>query len=114
RGRLRSSVRAHLPAAPRWGWQRPARRLRHDRLPGILPGRPEREAGTDQTGRRGRELSDRSGRATDRIPLVIRPLLIIGTIALLLSGPASANAAEPRASLPDVEDEVMCTICGTL
>jgi cytochrome c-type biogenesis protein CcmH len=45
---------------------------------------------------------------------VIRPLLIIGTIALLLSGPASANAAEPRASLPDVEDEVMCPICGTL
>jgi cytochrome c-type biogenesis protein CcmH len=45
---------------------------------------------------------------------VIRPLLIIGTIALLLSGPTSAIAAEARASLPDVEDEVMCTICGTL
>ena len=25
-----------------------------------------------------------------------------------------AAAQEPRASLPDVEDEVMCTICGTL
>jgi cytochrome c-type biogenesis protein CcmH len=45
---------------------------------------------------------------------MIRPLLIIATIALLLSGPASAVAAEARASLPDVEDEVMCTICGTL
>jgi cytochrome c-type biogenesis protein CcmH len=45
---------------------------------------------------------------------VIRPLLIIGTIAFLLSGPTSAIAAEARASLPDVEDEVMCTICGTL
>jgi cytochrome c-type biogenesis protein CcmH len=45
---------------------------------------------------------------------VIRPLLIIGTIALLLSGPTSAIAAEAQASLPDVEDEVMCTICGTL
>jgi cytochrome c-type biogenesis protein CcmH len=45
---------------------------------------------------------------------VIRPLLIIGTIALLMSGPTSANAAEAQASLPDIEDEVMCTICGTL
>jgi cytochrome c-type biogenesis protein CcmH len=25
-----------------------------------------------------------------------------------------AVAAEPRASLPDIEDEVMCPICGTL
>jgi cytochrome c-type biogenesis protein CcmH len=31
--------------------------------------------------------------------------------AALLSPPA---AAEPRASLPDIEDEVMCPICGTL
>ena len=27
---------------------------------------------------------------------------------------APALAAEPRASLPDIEDEVMCPICGTL
>ena len=27
---------------------------------------------------------------------------------------APAPAAIPRASLPDIEDEVMCTICGTL
>jgi cytochrome c-type biogenesis protein CcmH len=27
---------------------------------------------------------------------------------------APAPAAEPRASLPDIEDEVMCPICGTL
>jgi cytochrome c-type biogenesis protein CcmH len=33
--------------------------------------------------------------------------------ALLLLAPA-APAAEPRASLPDIEDEVMCPICGTL
>jgi cytochrome c-type biogenesis protein CcmH len=45
---------------------------------------------------------------------VIRSLLIIGTIALLIAGPTAANAAEARTSLPDVEDEVMCTICGTL
>jgi cytochrome c-type biogenesis protein CcmH len=37
-------------------------------------------------------------------------------IALLLAVATSAAAAaqEARASLPDVEDEVMCTICGTL
>jgi cytochrome c-type biogenesis protein CcmH len=45
---------------------------------------------------------------------VIRPLLIVGAVALLLSAATSTNAAEPQASLPDVEDEVMCTICGTL
>jgi cytochrome c-type biogenesis protein CcmH len=45
---------------------------------------------------------------------VIRSLLIIGTIALLVAVPTEANAAEARTSLPDVEDEVMCTICGTL
>jgi cytochrome c-type biogenesis protein CcmH len=45
---------------------------------------------------------------------VIRSLLIIGTIVLLVAVPTAANAAEARTSLPDVEDEVMCTICGTL
>lgn len=34
-------------------------------------------------------------------------------VALLALAPG-AHAAEPRASLPDIEDEVMCTICGTL
>jgi cytochrome c-type biogenesis protein CcmH/NrfF len=28
--------------------------------------------------------------------------------------PGAASATEPRTSLPDVEDEVMCPICGTL
>ncbi len=32
---------------------------------------------------------------------------------LILLAPAAALAGEPRASLPDIEDEVMCTICGT-
>jgi cytochrome c-type biogenesis protein CcmH/NrfF len=32
-------------------------------------------------------------------------------IAVLAAG---ASAATPRTTLPDVEDEVMCTICGTL
>jgi cytochrome c-type biogenesis protein CcmH len=43
-------------------------------------------------------------------------LLGIATGLLLLAALASASAPaqEPRASLPDVEDEVMCPICGTL
>jgi cytochrome c-type biogenesis protein CcmH len=45
----------------------------------------------------------------------MRRLLITAAIGLLVAAsPAAAGAAEPRASLPDVEDEVMCTICGTL
>ena len=46
---------------------------------------------------------------------MIRPAAIATAIALLLAGasvPAAAQA--PRTSLPDIEDEVMCTICGTL
>ena len=38
-------------------------------------------------------------------------------IALALTAPAGAGAqatAEPQASLPDIEDEVMCPVCGTL
>jgi cytochrome c-type biogenesis protein CcmH len=44
-------------------------------------------------------------------------LLGIGTAALLTLAalaPMPVSAQEPRASLPDVEDEVMCPICGTL
>src|SRR5215210_6273480 len=33
---------------------------------------------------------------------------------LLLPGGVDAQVAKPRASLPDIEREVMCTICGTL
>jgi cytochrome c-type biogenesis protein CcmH len=44
-----------------------------------------------------------------------RRYLIALAAALLLAGTASASAraAEPRASLPDIEDEVMCPSCGT-
>jgi cytochrome c-type biogenesis protein CcmH len=34
-------------------------------------------------------------------------------LALALLAPTTAAAAEPRASLPDIEDEVMCLECGT-
>jgi cytochrome c-type biogenesis protein CcmH len=44
-----------------------------------------------------------------------RPLAVAAAILALAAcaGPVAA-AQEPRASLPDIEDEVMCTICGTL
>jgi cytochrome c-type biogenesis protein CcmH len=41
---------------------------------------------------------------------------IVGAVLLLalgLAGPAPAQTAEPRTTLPDVEDEVMCPVCGT-
>jgi cytochrome c-type biogenesis protein CcmH len=34
-------------------------------------------------------------------------------LALVLALPATALAATPRTTLPDVEDEVMCITCGT-
>jgi cytochrome c-type biogenesis protein CcmH len=39
--------------------------------------------------------------------------LLAATLLLLLALAAGATAAEPRASLPDIEDEVMCVQCGT-
>jgi cytochrome c-type biogenesis protein CcmH/NrfF len=34
-------------------------------------------------------------------------------LAVALAAPAGALAAEPKTTLPDVEDEVMCVECGT-
>ena len=42
----------------------------------------------------------------------MRRALTILVLAALLVAP-SAAAVEPRASLPDIEDEVMCVECGT-
>ncbi|MEA2310368.1 MAG: cytochrome c-type biosis protein CcmH [Solirubrobacteraceae bacterium] len=39
------------------------------------------------------------------------PAALLAVIALAL--PASAGAAQARTTLPDVEDEVMCVVCGT-
>jgi cytochrome c-type biogenesis protein CcmH/NrfF len=44
---------------------------------------------------------------------VTRLLTAILVAAAAVAAPP-ALAAEPRASLPDIEDEVMCPICGTL
>jgi cytochrome c-type biogenesis protein CcmH len=40
--------------------------------------------------------------------------LLATLLALALLAPPQATAAEPRASLPDIEDEVMCLECGTV
>jgi cytochrome c-type biogenesis protein CcmH len=40
--------------------------------------------------------------------------LSIASLLVAVLAPPAASAATPQASLPDIEDEVMCTICGTL
>ena len=42
-----------------------------------------------------------------------RPLLAAALAALALAAAPAAAAQAPRASLPDIEDEVMCLECGT-
>lgn len=39
--------------------------------------------------------------------------LAVATLLLLPAAAAAQANPEPQASLPDIEDEVMCTICGT-
>jgi cytochrome c-type biogenesis protein CcmH len=43
----------------------------------------------------------------------VRGRLALLAVALALVAASGAVAAEPRASLPDIEDEVMCLECGT-
>jgi cytochrome c-type biogenesis protein CcmH len=40
--------------------------------------------------------------------------LLLATILASIIAVSTAPAAEPRASLPDIEDEVMCPTCGTV
>jgi cytochrome c-type biogenesis protein CcmH/NrfF len=50
-----------------------------------------------------------------RVRGAIRPLTRHAGVALALIAlaiPAAAPAAEPQTSLPDIEDEVMCVVCG--
>ena len=42
-------------------------------------------------------------------------ILLLAALAVALAAPSGAAGQQaPRASLPDIEDEVMCPICGTL
>ncbi|MDQ3571891.1 MAG: cytochrome c-type biogenesis protein CcmH [Actinomycetota bacterium] len=42
-----------------------------------------------------------------------RLIALAVALSLVLAGVAWAQEAEPRTTLPDVEDEVMCPVCGT-
>lgn len=42
-----------------------------------------------------------------------RALVLLAVLAISATTAASALAAQPRTNLADIEDEVMCTICGT-
>jgi cytochrome c-type biogenesis protein CcmH len=42
----------------------------------------------------------------------MRRLAIAAVAMLALAAPSVAAAAEPQASLTDIEDEVMCVVCG--
>jgi len=45
--------------------------------------------------------------------LVLRATLVLMVLCAALSAPLAARATPPvRATLPDIEDEVMCTVCG--
>lgn len=44
----------------------------------------------------------------------MKRLTILIALLLAFAGPSMASAAEPQASLPEIEDEVMCPVCGTL
>jgi cytochrome c-type biogenesis protein CcmH/NrfF len=43
----------------------------------------------------------------------MRALLVLLVLVAALAAPAAASAQQPRASLPDIEDEVMCLECRT-
>ncbi len=43
-----------------------------------------------------------------------RVLALALALAVLLAPAAAGFRPQPRASLPDIEDEVMCPVCGTL
>jgi cytochrome c-type biogenesis protein CcmH len=44
---------------------------------------------------------------------VKRAAVLLGVLAALLGAPATVAAQCPRTSLGDIEDEVMCPVCGT-
>lgn len=43
----------------------------------------------------------------------MRRLVLLLSLLACLGVPGAVQASEPRASLPDIEDEVMCVQCGT-
>src|SRR3954447_18630984 len=85
------------------GRRRPGKRAR-----GIEPPFLAWEASVLTIGQRPRGSPESNARGI-RWGVVRRALVIV----LLLAFAAPAQAAEPKTTLPDVEDEVMCVECGT-
>jgi cytochrome c-type biogenesis protein CcmH len=56
--------------------------------------------------------SRRTGTFGSHRPTTARAIITALVCAAFLSLPAASFAAEPQASLPDIEDEVMCIVCG--
>jgi cytochrome c-type biogenesis protein CcmH len=49
-----------------------------------------------------------------RVPIAaLAAVLLLGSPLALADGPADPGEVKSNATLPDIEDEVMCTICGT-
>ena len=45
--------------------------------------------------------------------MIARALGALAALALLVPAAAAAQTAEPRTNLADIEDEVICLVCGT-
>src|SRR6201999_1117789 len=112
---VRQALRRPLPAAARRpGRPRPG--LRHHRRPRELPlrpaGQPARSAGgPGPRGAPARTLpaaDPAEGQLVRRIGLLLALLALAGALA------APAGAVEPEVNINEIEEEVMCPVCGTL
>lgn len=71
-----------------------------------------RRAGVAAPARRARVADRARHRRRPRAARTLRALAAAAVVLALLT-PAAAFAAAPRTSLSDVENEVMCLVCGT-
>jgi len=54
-------------------------------------------------------------RAPSSVALAVLALLVLAAVAVPAGAAAQGRPApQERASLPDIEDEVMCPVCGTV
>jgi cytochrome c-type biogenesis protein CcmH len=70
-------------------------------------------AGARMAGRTGRSRRARRAGTYRRYAHTIpRAIAVLAACFAVVGLPAASFAAEPQASLPDIEDEVMCIVCG--
>lgn len=58
-------------------------------------------------------MSRRPGRVLVALPLALLVAVLLLPAAAQAAGGAPPNHPAPKTTLPDVEDEVMCPVCGT-